>query len=83
MDLLVRNVRVGERVVDLGIEGGRFLRIGPELDADAPQVVDAEGRLATPPPWIATAPRRLLGGRAAALQPVRDADRGHPRLGAS
>jgi cytosine/creatinine deaminase len=49
MDLLVRNVRVGEQVVDVGIEGGRFVRIGPELDADAQQVVDAEGRLATPP----------------------------------
>ena len=49
MDLIVRNVRVGERLVDVGIEGGRFARIGPDLDADAPQVVDAEGRLATPP----------------------------------
>jgi cytosine/creatinine deaminase len=49
VDLLVRNVRVGERVVDVGIEGGRFVRIGPELDADATQVVDAEGRLGTPP----------------------------------
>ncbi len=49
MDLLVRNVRVGDRIVDVGIEGGRFARIGPDLDADAPQVVDADGRLATPP----------------------------------
>jgi cytosine deaminase len=49
VDLLVRNVRVGEQVVDVGIEGGRFARIRPELDADAGQVVDAEGRLATPP----------------------------------
>jgi len=49
VDLLVRNVRVGERVVDVGIEDGRFVRIAPELDADAPQTVDAEGRLATPP----------------------------------
>jgi cytosine/creatinine deaminase len=49
MDLLVRNVRVGEQVVDVGIEGGRFVRIGPGLDADAGQVLDAEGRLATPP----------------------------------
>jgi cytosine/creatinine deaminase len=49
MDLLVRNVRVGEQVVDVGIEDGRFVRIGADLDADAPQVVDAEGRLATPP----------------------------------
>jgi len=49
VDLLVRNVRVGEQVVDVGIEDGRFVRIGPALDADAPRVVDAEGRLATPP----------------------------------
>jgi cytosine deaminase len=49
VDLLVRNVRVGNQVVDVAIEEGRFVRIGPELDADAPQVVDAEGRLATPP----------------------------------
>jgi cytosine/creatinine deaminase len=49
VDLLVRNVRVGEGIVDVAIEDGRFVRIGPDLDADAPQVVDAEGRLATPP----------------------------------
>ena len=49
MDLLVRNVRVGERLVDVGIEGGRFARIGPDLDVDGSEVVDAEGRLATPP----------------------------------
>lgn len=49
MDLLVRNLRVGERLVDVAIEGGRFVRIGPDLEADASQVLDAEGRLATPP----------------------------------
>jgi cytosine/creatinine deaminase len=49
MDLLVRNARVDGRVVDIGIEGGRFARIGPNLDADAPQTIDAEGRVATPP----------------------------------
>ena len=35
--------------MDVGIEGGRFARIGPDLDANASQVVDAGGRLATPP----------------------------------
>jgi cytosine/creatinine deaminase len=49
VDLLVRNVCVGDRIVDVAIEEGRFVRIGPDLDGDAPQVVDAEGRLATPP----------------------------------
>jgi len=49
VDLLVRNVRVGSRIVDVGIEGGRFVQIGPDLDADAARVVDAEGRLGTQP----------------------------------
>jgi len=49
VDLLVRNVRFEGRLVDLGIEDGRFVRIGSDLDADAPQTIDAEGRLATPP----------------------------------
>jgi len=49
VDLLVRNVRVGEGLVDLGIEGGRFVRIAPELDADGAQTLDGGGRLATPP----------------------------------
>src|SRR5438093_2607159 len=49
VDLLVRNMRVGGRVVDVAIEDGRFVRIGPEVDAEAPQTIDAEGRLATPP----------------------------------
>ena len=49
MDLLVRNVRVEERLVDIGVEDGRFVRIGPDLDADARQTIDAGGRLATPP----------------------------------
>jgi len=42
-------VRFEGRLVDLGIEDGRFVRIGSDLDADAPQTIDAEGRLATPP----------------------------------
>ena len=49
MDLIVRNAQVGERLVDLAVEGGRFVRIGPQLDLDAKQTIDAEGRLATPP----------------------------------
>jgi cytosine deaminase len=49
VDLLVRNVRVGERLVDVAVEGGRFARIGPDLDVDGAQTLDAGGRLATPP----------------------------------
>src|SRR5881394_125946 len=49
MDLLVRNVRLGDRLVDLAAEGGRFARIGPNLELGAARTLDAEGRLATPP----------------------------------
>jgi cytosine/creatinine deaminase len=49
VDLVVRNVCVDRRIVDIGIEDGRFARIAGELDADAPQTIDADGRLATPP----------------------------------
>jgi cytosine deaminase len=50
-DLLVRNTRLTGRegVFDIAIEGGRFTGIGQELDADAKQMIDAEGRLASPP----------------------------------
>ena len=48
-DLLVRNVRVGERIVDVAIADGHFVRIGPDLGLDAERTLDAEGRLATPP----------------------------------
>src|SRR5438270_12363460 len=48
VDLLVRNVRVDGQLVDVGIEDGRFVRIGPDLDADAPQTIDAGSRLGTP-----------------------------------
>ncbi|MFL5917159.1 MAG: cytosine deaminase [Gaiellaceae bacterium] len=49
MDLLIRNVRLDERLVDVGIEGGRFTKIGPSLEVDAAETLDADGRLATPP----------------------------------
>jgi cytosine deaminase len=42
-------VRLGDDLVDLAIEGGRFARIGTALDADASRTIDADGRLATPP----------------------------------
>ena len=49
-DLVVRNARLADgRLVDLAAEDGRFVRIGPDLDVDAAQTLDAEGRLATPP----------------------------------
>ena len=49
MDLIVRNARVGKRLVDVAIEDGRFVRIGSDLDLDAERTIDADGRLATPP----------------------------------
>ena len=49
MDLLVRSARVGERLVDIGIEAGRFARIGSDLDTGATRTIDADGRLVTPP----------------------------------
>ena len=49
MDLLVRNVHVDGQLVDIAVEGGRFVRIGSELAADAKQTIDGDGRLATPP----------------------------------
>jgi cytosine/creatinine deaminase len=49
MDLLVRNLRVEGRLVDVAIEGERFVAIGPALDLDAARVIDAQGRLGTPP----------------------------------
>jgi len=50
-DLLVRNARIAGRdgLVDVAIEGGRFTEVGPDLELDSETVLDAEGRLATPP----------------------------------
>jgi allantoinase len=55
LDLLVRNVRVvrpdhpGEADLDLGIAGGRFVRIEPGIPAqEAAEVVDGGGKLALP-----------------------------------
>jgi cytosine deaminase len=50
-DFVIRNARLlgGERLVDLAAEAGRWTRIGPELEVDAAQEIDASGRLVTPP----------------------------------
>jgi cytosine deaminase len=51
LDLLVKNVRLHgiEQVCNIGIDGTRFVRIGPDLDLGADRIIDAEGRLATAP----------------------------------
>jgi cytosine deaminase len=50
VDLIVRNARLLDgRLLDIAVQGGRFVRIGPSLDLDATSVIDAEGRLVTAP----------------------------------
>jgi cytosine/creatinine deaminase len=49
VDLLIRNARLGERLVDVAVDGGRFARIGPGLGVDAARELDADGRLVTAP----------------------------------
>ena len=50
VDLIVRNARLlDDRLVDIAVQGTRFVRIGPSLDLDAPKVIDAEDRLVTAP----------------------------------
>jgi cytosine/creatinine deaminase len=50
VNLLVRNARLLDgSVVDLRAEDGRWRRIGADLEADAFEVLDVEGRLVTPP----------------------------------
>ncbi|WP_273841681.1 cytosine deaminase [Rubrobacter calidifluminis] len=49
-DLLLRNARLTDgRLVDLGIDGGVFIRIGEDLELDAERELDARGRLTIPP----------------------------------
>jgi cytosine deaminase len=49
VNLVVRNARLLDgRLVDLGAEGGRWVRIG-EVAVDGAAELDAGGRLATPP----------------------------------
>jgi cytosine deaminase len=50
VDLIVRNARLLDgRVLDITVQGTRFARIGPSLDLDATNVIDAEGRVVTAP----------------------------------
>jgi cytosine deaminase len=49
-DLIVRNARLLDgRLLDIAVEGTRFVRIAPALDLDAASMIDAEGRLVTAP----------------------------------
>jgi cytosine/creatinine deaminase len=50
VNLIVRNARLLDgRLVDLRADDGRWTAIGPDLEADGFEVLDAEGRLVTPP----------------------------------
>ena len=51
MDLIIRRAALADSrdLVDIGIEGGRFTAIEPQLAATAPEEIDAAGSLVTPP----------------------------------
>ncbi|MBP1806326.1 amidohydrolase family protein [Rubellimicrobium aerolatum] len=51
LDLILRNVRLpdGRGPLDIAIRQGRIAALEPNLDADAPRVIDGGGRLASPP----------------------------------
>lgn len=51
LDLLVRGGRLpdGKMPVDIAVQGGRIVRIAPQIDAAAVRTIDAGGRLVAPP----------------------------------
>lgn len=50
LDLIVRNASIADgEMTDLGIEGGRFVRIEPDIRGTATDEFDAGGRLVSPP----------------------------------
>ena len=51
LDLLIRNANLpdGKKGIDIAIENGSIVQVGPELDARATRDIDATDRLATPP----------------------------------
>ena len=51
LDLLIRNANLpdGKKGIDIAIENGSIVQVGPELDAQATREIDATDLLATPP----------------------------------
>ena len=51
LDLVIRgaNLPDGRQDIDIGIEGGKIVKVGSALDASAGKEIDAKGRLVTPP----------------------------------
>jgi len=47
--LILRGARLGDEVVDVGIEDGRIGRIGAGIEGRAEREIEAEGRLVSPP----------------------------------
>ncbi len=49
MDLIVKNAKLRSgKVVDIGVKNGKIVKIG-KIDGDAKVVIDAKGKLTTPP----------------------------------
>ena len=51
IDLLIRNANLpdGREGIDIAVENGAIVEVGPQLEAQAGREIDATGRLATPP----------------------------------
>jgi cytosine deaminase len=51
LDLIIRgaNLADGRQGIDIGIEGGKIMMVGPALSASAGKEIDARGRLVSPP----------------------------------
>ncbi|WP_237152781.1 amidohydrolase family protein [Oryzibacter oryziterrae] len=51
LDLLIRNANLpdGRTGLDIAVKGGRIVEIAPSMAADAAKVIDAAGRLVSPP----------------------------------
>ena len=51
LDLIVRNANLsdGRKGLDIAVENGRIVEVGPNIDAQATRKIDATDRLATPP----------------------------------
>jgi cytosine deaminase len=47
--LILRGARLGDEVVDVGVEDGRIARISARIDEGAGREIDAGGRLVSPP----------------------------------
>ncbi|HEX6711396.1 MAG TPA: cytosine deaminase [Rubrobacter sp.] len=47
--LILRGARLGDEVVDVGVEGGRIVRIGASIEGRAEREIEADGRLVSPP----------------------------------